>query len=181
MNPFEKIDELKLALQQEAATKGVQPEDTISWLEHYQRMLSMLAMVEHELKDAEYNYVTSSLDGSKIKVFDNITIKQEELNSGLLVFTPLAVDGEELGSIDMNSLYDILVQLRDSGKITQDVMVLPPYVAVFKAKLALPGTEEDTSLDDDWDAVEEEKAQAMLDEERAAMLDEEENYWDHPD
>lgn len=170
MNPFDKINELKLALKQEASTKGVQPTDTISWLEHYQRMLNMLAVIEHELKDADYNYVVSSLDGRKIKTFDKVTIKQEQLTDGLLVFTPLAVDDGELSTIDMNSLYNILVELRNSGKIKEDVMVLPPYVAVFKAKLAKGETDyeedEDRSLEDDWDAVEEEHARKVTMEEQ---------------
>lgn len=183
MNPFEKINELKLALQQEVKSKDIQPEDKISCMEHYQRMLSLLALVEHELKDADYNYVASTLDNQQVKVFDGVTIKQEELTEGLLIFTPVAVDDGELGSIDMNSLYDILVQLRDSGRITEDIMVLPPYVNVIRAKLALPDSEKD-NLDADWDAVEEKKAEEMLEMNKRMhedMFDDSEDYWDHPD
>lgn len=149
MNPFEKINELKEALQQEIQSSGVKPQDTIPCIDHYQRMFNLLALVEHELKDAEYNYVLSSLDGSTIKTFDKVTIKQEELAPGLLLFSPLTVDDDELNSIDMNSLYEVLCKLKDDGTIKEDILVVPPYINTVRAKLAIPEEEIGSPFDED--------------------------------
>lgn len=135
MNPFERIEEMRQALKAEIKNNNIKSDDYIKQIEHYKRMVGMLNILEEEMKDAEYNYQIESID-SKVKVFDELTVLQQELNDNVIIFQPVAINDVELSAIDMQSLADILTKLRDSGEIKENILLLPPNINVFKAKLA---------------------------------------------
>ena len=135
MNPFERIEEMRQALKAEIKNNNIKSDDYIKQIEHYKRMVGMLNILEEEMKEAEYNYQIESID-SKVKVFDELTVLQQELNDNVIIFQPVAVNDVELSAIDMQSLADILTKLRDSGEIKENIILLPPNINVFKAKLA---------------------------------------------
>lgn len=141
MNPFDKINEMKDVLFQEAQT--VKATDTLTYREHYQKMLNMLTIIAESLKSAEYNYVIENLDEEEsYHTFEEYTIKSQHLTDDLILIQPVALDTDALNSIDMSSLCDVLAQLKNADRIKEDIVVMPPYVNVLKAKLALPGKEE---------------------------------------
>lgn len=135
MNPFERIEEMRQALKAEIKNNNIKSDDYIKQIEHYKRMVGMLNILEEEMKEAEYHYQIESID-SKVKVFDELTVLQQELNDNIIIFQPVAVNDVELSAIDMQSLADILTKLRDSGEIKENILLLPPNINVFKAKLA---------------------------------------------
>jgi hypothetical protein len=138
MNPFEYIKELKQTIVSEAKEVGVSKDNdgpTMTAKEHYIRTLNLLSLLETSLKDAEYNYEIESIHNT-IKTFEEYTVFQEELNDDVIIFQPIAVTDNELSSIDMNSLADILTKLRDSGEIKENILLLPPDINVFRAKLS---------------------------------------------
>ena len=141
MNPFECIKEMKKTLGFEIQQKNIKENDTISQKEHYTRMLNMLDILEKEIKDAEYNYEVESIK-HEVKVFDDTTVLQKQLNDDVIIFQPIAIDDADLYNIDMYSLADVLRQLHDSGKIKEDMLILPPNINVFRAKLALYNTKD---------------------------------------
>ena len=105
----------------------------------------MLQVLETEMQEAEYNYQVVSTDFT-VKTFGELTVLQKELNENVLIFQPVVTD-EELSAIDMQSLADVLKKLRDSGQIKENMILLPPNINVFRAKLARPDDETvDTEL-----------------------------------
>ena len=133
MNPFEYINDMKQMLRTEVKEKGIQPNDTITQKEHYTRMLNMLNILEEELKNAEYNYQIESVNG-EITTFDELAVNKSQLNDDVIIFQPSAVT-EDFSMIDMQSLADVLTKLRDDGQIKENIILLPPDIGVFKAKL----------------------------------------------
>ena len=137
MNPFDKINQLKDVLRNKA--KGVKGEDTISQFEHYKEMLNLLTILSEELKTAEYNYHIENLDEKTYHTFEEMTFTQEHLTDDILLVQPAAIDS--VLDIDMTSLCNVLQELKDSDRIKEDIVVIPPSINVFKAKLALPASE----------------------------------------
>lgn len=138
MNPFERINEMKQAIEAEVKSKGLEEmQGLFTAKEHYGRMFNMLSILEKDLKDAEYHYEVESVN-YKIKTFEEMTVLQKDLNEDVIIFQPIAIGEEELSAIDMQSLSDVLVQLRDAGQIKENMILLPPNINVFRAKLAEP-------------------------------------------
>lgn len=138
MNPFEHINELKQFIMTEVKNAGINKNylgKDISEAEHYKQMLNMLNILENDMAEAEYNYQVESIN-HEVKVFNELTVLQKELNEDVIIFQPIAVGETELSAIDMQSLADVLTKLRDSGEIKENILLLPPNINVFKAKLA---------------------------------------------
>ena len=137
MNPFEYIDELK----QTITSNETNPENkdkTLSYKEHCSILINMLNILEHEMEQAEYNYQVTGVNYNQIHVFNELTVMQKELTDEVIIFQPIAVGEAELSAVDMNSLATVLKSLRDNGTITQNMLLLPPNINVFKAILKRP-------------------------------------------
>ena len=135
-NPFDKINEMRNILYQEAA--GVKPDDTITYREHFQKMLNMLSILLKELENAEYNYVIEDEERGTYHTFKELTLKAINLNDDIIVVRPVAIDSLAFDMIDMESLYNVLAEMKNSGKIKEDIIVIPPAVNMLKARLARP-------------------------------------------
>ena len=79
----------------------------------------------------------------KVKTFDEYIVLQRQLNEDIIIFQPTTSD---ISSIDMCSLADILTKLRDSGQVKENIVLLPPDINVFRAKLSRPKDNEDLKL-----------------------------------
>lgn len=140
MNPFERINELKQVIFGEIKSAGINKNfagKSMTEAEHYKRMLNMLNILETEMGEAEYHYEVEALDHS-VMTFEEHTVFQKELNNNVIIFQPINVGEDEISMLDMESLSNILVKLRDSGEIEENIIILPPNVNVFRAKLARP-------------------------------------------
>lgn len=134
MNPFYYIQEMKQTL--EAKKQEVAGTPTrISAEQHYQEMLNMLNILDMEMQEAEYHYQVEAVDHS-VRTFDELTVLQKELTEEVIIFQPIAIGEAELSAVDMQSLAEVLTQLRDNGTIKENMLLLPPNINVFRAKLA---------------------------------------------
>lgn len=140
-NPFDKINDMKNILQQEAAE--VNPNDTITYREHFKRMLNMLSILLKDLETAGYNYVIENENDGQYHTFNELTLKAMNLTDDVIIVRPVAVDTMAFDQIDMESLYDVLAKMKNAGRIKEDIIVLPPNIEVLKARLARPETESD--------------------------------------
>ena len=129
MNAFEYIDEIRKVI--ESSTDGG---DVISKQEAYQMVLNVLDMLTTELKDVEYNYAVETVDGEVI-TFDNFTVLHKRLNDNVIIIQPIPM-GEEMVQADYDSLRDVLEAAHQAGQIKENIVILPPGISVFKAKLA---------------------------------------------
>ena len=129
MNAFEYIDEIRKVI--ESSTDGG---DVISKQEAYQMVLNVLDMLTTELKDVEYNYAVETVDGEVI-TFDNFTVLHKRLNDNVIIIQPIPM-GEEMVQADYDSLRDVLEAAPQAGQIKENIVILPPGISVFKAKLA---------------------------------------------
>lgn len=136
MNPFKKLKEIKDMILANAKAANKSLDDTLTYREHYNQIVSILNIIENELKNAEYNYKIESLKISDIHVFGELTVKESELNDEILLFQPLSNNGELVTDADLQSLYDILLKMRDKNQITKNMIVIPQYMNVLKAVLA---------------------------------------------
>ena len=137
MNPFEYIKELK----QVVTTNATNPDNkdkTISYEEHCSGLMNMLNVLESEMEQAEYNYQVTGVNYQEVITFGELTVMQKELSNEVLIFQPIAVGEAELSAVDMQSLADVLKKLRDNGTITQNMLLLPPNINIFKAVLKQP-------------------------------------------
>lgn len=141
MNPFERIEEMREVLRTEVKSKNIKGSDYITQAEHYKRMMGMLNILEEEMKEAEYNYQVEALDHT-VTTFEELTVLQKQLNEDVIIFQPVG-DMNEISAIDMQSLADVLTKLRDSGQIKENIIVLPPNINTFRAKLATPKEDEE--------------------------------------
>lgn len=136
MNPFEYIEEMKETLKAEIKNNNIKGSDCITQEEHYKKMLGMLNLLKEEMKDAEYNYQIESVNHT-IQTFEELSVLQMQLNEDVIIFQPIA-SYDEFTTIDMQSLADVLKHLRDSGQIKENIVLLPPNISVFRAKLSQP-------------------------------------------
>lgn len=148
MNPFEKIANLKATLLAEAKSSGVNLDNTISYREHYQKLLSLLGILELDLQTARYNYAVQRFHNQEIHIFDEMTVSSTQLKDDILLFQPVSNNGQEVTAVDMASLYEVLRQAYESGAIKQNMIVLPPGVNVFYAQLERPVVEDDVNEDE---------------------------------
>ncbi len=134
MNPFYYIQEMRETL--EAKKKEVEGTPTrLSAEQHYQEMLNMLDILNTEMQEAEYNYEVETID-HKVTTFGEMTVLQKQLTDDVLIFQPIAIGEAELSAVDMQSLADVLRQMRDNGAIKETMLLLPPNINVFRARLA---------------------------------------------
>ena len=146
MNAFEYIDEMINHVQKDhEKIRGDDPKGThpIGYDEHCDILINMLNALKLEMEMAEYNYVIESIEG-KVETFENFPVIQKNLNQDLILVQPVAIGEAELAAIDMQSLCDILKKSHDSGIIKENIIVLPPNISVFKAKLITNTKEEHT-------------------------------------
>lgn len=136
MNAFEYISELKQNI--ESKKNSINGTDitnqSISMEKHLEEMLNLLNVIETELEMAEYNYEVESVDQS-IETFEDYTLIKAQLSNDVLIFQPLPLDDERLSAIDLDSIANILQKLRDANIIKEDMILLPPDIKVFRAKL----------------------------------------------
>lgn len=144
MNPFERIEEMKQALKAEIKNNDIKATDRISQAEHYNRMIGMLNILEEGMKDAEYHYEVESLKHT-VKVFDELTVLQRQLNEDIIIFQPVGAM-DEISAVDMQSLVDVLQKLRDTEQIKENMIILPPNINIFRARLAKPITEDEEEM-----------------------------------
>lgn len=140
MNPFERIKEMKQTLMNEIKDNDIKSDDTITYKEHYKRLVGLLNILEKDLENAEYNYQAESINGS-IHTFDEFVVLQRDLNDNIIIFQPIA-DSESFSMTDMSSLAEILTKLHESGQIEKNIILLPPNVNVLNAKLVKSSTED---------------------------------------
>lgn len=129
MNAFEYIEEVKGVLA--SFSDG---HEVITKKDAYQMVVDALNMLAAELKDAEYNYVVETVNGEVI-TFDNFTVLNKRLNDNVLIIQPVPM-GEELVQADYESLREVLEAAHQAGQIKENMVILPPNISVFKAKLA---------------------------------------------
>lgn len=129
MNAFNYINEIKGVI--ESSSDG---SDVITKQEAYQMVLNALDVLAAELQDAEYNYVVETVGGEVI-TFDNFTVLNKRLNDNVLIIQPVPM-GEELVQADYESLREVLEAAHQAGHIKESMVILPPNISVFKAKLA---------------------------------------------
>ena len=96
---------------------------------------------------AEYNYQVETVDG-EVMTFDEASFMKKQLNDEVVIFQPVGLTEEEITAVDMESMADILRKLHDSNIIKENIILLPPNVNIFRAKLAKPN---DDNIDDDSD------------------------------
>ena len=107
--------------------------------------MNMLNVLEQEMEHAEYNYQVTGVNYKDILTFGELTVMQKELSEEVLIFQPIAVGEAELSAVDMQSLADVLTKLRNNGTISQNMLLLPPNINIFKAVLKRPEDKEDES------------------------------------
>lgn len=129
MNILNYINEIKDVI--EASTDG---DDVIKKKDAYQMVLNTLQMLTTACEEAEYNYVVESIDGEVI-TFDNFVVFQKKLSDNVLIIQPIPL-GEELVQADYESLREVLEAAHQAGQIKENMVILPPGINVFKAKLA---------------------------------------------
>lgn len=137
MSPFEKLNNLKDTLREKAKTED--PNSTITKYEHYKEMLNLLQIIGEELKSAEYNYVIENTANGSYHTFGELTLESVQLTDNLIILKPVAV--EDISTIDMSSMVDVFAKLKEEGRIKEDIILMPPYVDILKAKLVVPGQE----------------------------------------
>ena len=69
-------------------------------------------------------------------------LEGKNLNEDIIIFQPV-VTQDEFSTVDMQSLAEVLTKLRDAGQIKENIVLLPPNINVFRAKLSLPDKKED--------------------------------------
>lgn len=132
MNPFEYISDIKKHYENKKQENNVT--QTITLEEHYDAILQMLGVLETAMEDAEYNYEVQAIN-QEIHTLKEMHVLQKNLNNDVLIFQPIAIGEAELSAIDIQSMADVLRQMRDSGKIQEDILIVPPNINVFRAKL----------------------------------------------
>lgn len=143
MNAYEYIQELKQIVVNNAKDPSNQNKQ-ITYKEHCTGLYNTLCVLEKELGMAEYNYEIETVDG-KVMTFDETIFMEKQLNDEVVIFQPIGLTEEEITAIDMQSMADILRKLHDCDIIKENIVLLPPNVNVFRAKLAKPV---DDSIDD---------------------------------
>ena len=127
MNLYTRLEELR----QSIAYNRDNPSQAInSQQDLYNTMDKFLDLIEMDIKDVEYNFVIENVDGG-VRVFDGAALTETQLNEDICLFQIL---DEE--NVDIESLSDILKQLVDANKIQGNVLLIPPNISVFKAKIA---------------------------------------------
>lgn len=134
MDPFESLKILRQAFIDNTAMHN--EEDTMTYKEYKDTVLHMLDVLEHDLGDASYSYVMENINADEIFDIDGYTVTQKQLADGLVVIQPALSDPGDMVMINMESLCDTIVAMKESGRIKEDIIIAPPFVNMFRAKLA---------------------------------------------
>ena len=132
MTPFKQIEEMKTVIEQQKQVCDTAATMTIT--EHLEAMLNFLDVLQASLENAEYRYDISPIE-QEIHSLRDYHITEKQLNNDVLIFQPIAIGEAELSAIDMESLSNALTQLKQTGKVDEDILILPPNINVFRAKL----------------------------------------------
>ena len=146
MNAYEYIQELKQVIVNNAKDPSNQDKQ-MTYKEHCLGLYSTLSVLEKELEMAEYNYQVETVDG-EVMTFDEAAFMKKQLNDEVVIFQPVGLTEEEITAVDMESMADILRKLHDSNIIKENIVLLPPNVNIFRAKLA---KSDDNNINDDSD------------------------------
>lgn len=130
MNAFEYIDEMI-----DVISKSTDGEEIITKQDHYNSLTSALQMLRQEMENAEYNYVVQSVE-QEVITFSELVLLKKQLTDDVIIFQPIAIGEEELSAIDMQSIANTLTQMKDSGIVKENILLLPPNINIFKAKLS---------------------------------------------
>ena len=134
MNAFDYIQELKQVIVNNAKDPNNQDKQ-LTYKEHCSGLYNTLCVIEKELEMAEYNYEIESVNGN-ITSIDEMTFMQILLNDEVILFQPVALTEEELTAVDMQSMASVLKRLHDNDIIKENMIILPPNVNIFRAKLS---------------------------------------------
>lgn len=132
MNPFEHIRDMKQHYETKKGEGNLSQSITLE--EHYDVILQFLDVLEIAMEEAEYNYEVQTVD-QEIHTLKEMHVLQKHLTDDVLIFQPIAIGEAELSAVDIQSMADVLKQMRDSGKIQEDILIVPPNVNIFRAKL----------------------------------------------
>ena len=146
MNAYEYIQELKQVIVNNAKDPSNKNKQ-MTYKEYCSGLYNTLSVLEKELEMAEYNYQVETVDG-EVMTFDEASFMKKQLNDEVVIFQPVGLTEEEITAVDMESMADILRKLHDSNIIKENIILLPPNVNIFRAKLAKPN---DDNIDDDSD------------------------------
>lgn len=146
MNPFEYISDMRNHYENKKSEGNLSQKITLE--DHYDTILQFLDVLETAMADAEYNYEVQAIDQT-IHTLKEMHVLQKHLTDDVLIFQPIAIGEAELSAIDIQSMAEILKQMRDSGKIKEDILIVPPNVNVFRAKLVQKEDAEEESEDED--------------------------------
>ena len=141
MNAYEYIQELKQVIVNNAKDPSNQNKQ-MTYKEHCSVLYNTLSVLEKELEMAEYNYQVETIDG-EVMTFDEAAFMKKQLNDEVVIFQPVGLTEEEITAVDMESMADILRKLHDSNIIKENIILLPPNVRIFRAKLAKPNDNSD--------------------------------------
>ena len=135
MNAFDYIKELKETIN--TLRNNTEPHRNFTAKEHFDFIDNMLNLLEKEMHNAEYSYRFESAHIRGINNYisnNDFVVTETELTNDIIIFQPVA---EEYTYADMDSLANITRELKDNGKIKEDILILPPGINVIKAVLKL--------------------------------------------
>ena len=135
MNAFDYIKELKETIN--TLRNNTEPHRNFTAKEHFDFIDNMLNLLEKEMHNAEYSYRFASAHIRGINNYLSNTafvVTETELTNDIIIFQPVA---EEYTYADMDSLANITRELKDNGKIKEDILIFPPGINVIKAVLKL--------------------------------------------
>ena len=147
MNAYEYIQELKQVVVNNAKDPSNQNKQ-ITYKEHFSGLYNTLCVLEKELEMAEYNYEIETVDGN-IMTFDEMAFMKKQLNDEVVIFQPVGLTEEEITAVDMESMADILRKLHDNDVIKENIILLPPNVNIFRAKLAKSVSDDNNNNDEE--------------------------------
>ena len=132
MTPFKQIEEMKDVIEQQK--QSCDASATMTMTEHLEAMINFLNVLQASLENAEYRYDVAPIE-QEMHSLKNYHIMRKKLNDDVIIFQPIAIGEAELSAIDMESLSSVLTQLKEAGKVEEDILILPPNVNIFRAKL----------------------------------------------
>lgn len=133
MNPLNYIEDIRNALIKECQSSDLS--DTITKQEYYDKIIGILDVLNQSMEDAKFNYEVLTVEKKPI-VYEDYTLLKSQLNEDVVIFQPFGFTQDDIDSVDLQSLADILKQLKDNDEIKENIMILPPNVNVFRARLA---------------------------------------------
>ena len=135
MNPYEYIDELKHNIENDMESLDDEHK-RIFYKDHCKVMLNMLNLLRQELDMAEYNYEVESVKHD-IVTFSEFTFDKQQLSDEVIILQPMLTN-EDIDQIDTESMQKVLQDVHDTGLVKENIVMMPPGINVFRARLARP-------------------------------------------